>query len=196
MHERQRELALTFAQRAELVRQLVAELRESLLPRADELELPLDEWDRRVDDPRPLGVARVIVPLAAQHLPRLLDLGEREQLLEREAEQVAEPEELPQARDVGLAIEAMRAFRARRRRAEQSELLVVADRASRDADALGDLADPVVALLSYVLTPPPLDRLDACRARRRAGSTWWYLPPRSSEATAATRQRAIANTNA
>src|SRR5438034_10013776 len=89
------ELGSTLTQPAELVRQLVAELLQSLLPRPDELELALDQWNRRLHDLRPLCVARVIVPLAAQHLSRLLHLGEREELLEREAEQVTEAHQLP-----------------------------------------------------------------------------------------------------
>ena len=60
----------------------------------DELELTLDERDRALDDRRALLVGRGLGPLVAERRARLAGLGERGELLEREAEQVAKADEL------------------------------------------------------------------------------------------------------
>src|SRR3954467_13456588 len=78
--------------------------------------------------------------------PRLLGLDEALQLLERDPEQVAQPDQLLQARHLGLAERAVTALLEPGRRRQQADLLVVADRPRRRADELGDLADPIGAL--------------------------------------------------
>ena len=110
------ELGLALVERTQLLRQLVGELGEPLLACADELELPLDERNRRLDDPRALVVACALGPLVAQGGAGLFGLGERDELLEREPEQVAEPDQLLQTRDVGLGVEPVCALRACRDR--------------------------------------------------------------------------------
>src|SRR5262249_9800889 len=68
------ELGASALEPAELLRQLTAERRERLAALADQLELPLDEGDRRLDDPQTLGVIRAVRPAVAQAGPGLLGL--------------------------------------------------------------------------------------------------------------------------
>ena len=106
-----------------------------------------------LEDREAVGVAGRVVPALAQHRARLLGLDQALELLERHAEQVAQADQLLQAADVGLVVGAVTALLMGRRRRQETELLVVADRARRRADELGDLADPVALLdlhLSYL----------------------------------------------
>ena len=131
------------------------------------------------------------MPLVAERSARILRLDELDELVEREAEQVAQADQLAEARRIRLGVGALRSLRARRASAEQAELLVVADGASRDAHAFRHLADAQPATVG--------DGAHAAFSTVVSGtvaSTWWYLPPRSSEASAATRHAPIANTNA
>src|SRR5438067_5954696 len=84
------ELRPALVERAQLLRQLVGELGEPPLASTDELELPLDERNRRLDDPGALAVACARLPLVAQGGAGLFCLGEPDDLLEREPEEVAE----------------------------------------------------------------------------------------------------------
>ena len=96
------------------------------MPRADELQLCLD---------------------AAERFPEVALLGHQEasQVVQRDAEEVAQLDELAKPLDVAVAVEAVPAFLPLRA-AEQTELLVVADRARGDTGLLRNLADPVDAL--------------------------------------------------
>src|SRR5579884_2640693 len=194
------EVAAAALQPAQLRVELAGELVEPLPPCADERELPFDERDRLVDDAQALVVARRAGPAASQHRARLLGLGELDQLLEREAEQVAEPDQLLEPHDVGLGVVAVRSLRARAGRAQQPALLVVADRPRGDAHALGHLADAERPLLDRaphrVHAASSTGSSPVGAAAGEVAASWWYLPPRSSDATAATRHAAIANTNA
>src|SRR6476659_9342239 len=78
------ELGLTFSQREQFLRQLVLELGEPPLARADELELLLDERHGRFDYPGALAVARGLCPLIAQRGASLFRLRKRDELVERE----------------------------------------------------------------------------------------------------------------
>src|SRR5581483_10950032 len=77
----------------------------------------------------------------AQRGAGLLGLGELDELLERQPEQVAQPDQLLQPADIRLGIGPVRPLLTLRSRPEQPELFVVADRPRRDADALRHLAD-------------------------------------------------------
>ena len=83
------------------------------------------------------------VPARPQALAGLLDLDHLDQLLEREPEQVAQAHHLAQAGDIALGVEAMAALGPIGVAAQQSDLLVVADRARGDADGARHLADAV-----------------------------------------------------
>src|SRR5436309_2233590 len=119
------------AQPAQLRLELFAEVGKRPLPRPNERELALDERDRRVKDAPALVVGRVALPPLPELRPRLLCLRERYQLVEREAEQIAEPDQLLKTADVRVGVLTMRAFAPRAVRAEKPELLVVANRAGR-----------------------------------------------------------------
>src|SRR5690242_6149332 len=134
------QFAATTPQAPQLHLEIARELCERLLPAADERELALDVRDRLFDDPQALLVARILLPAPAQCGTRLLRLGELDELLEDQPEQVAEPDQLLQVGDVGLGIRPVGALLAIAG-AEQAELFVVADGARRDADALRNLAD-------------------------------------------------------
>ncbi len=178
-------------------RQLVRKIAERLLARLDKRELPFDQRDRRADDLRPFVVGRIARPLIAQSSAGLFGLGELDEFLEREAEQVAQSDQALQANDVRLAVEAMRALAPPGSRTQQPELLVVADRARRHADLFGHLTDPERALLhmrGHATSASMASR--TAWSTGRFSSTWWYLPPRSSDATAATRQATIAKPKA
>src|SRR4029078_5690200 len=96
--------------------------------------MPLDARNRLLHDAQALLVARILFPAAAERGTRLLGLGELHELLEREAAQVAKPDQLLAARDVRRGVRPVRALLAPGARAEQPELLVVADRARRHPD--------------------------------------------------------------
>jgi len=93
---------LTLSQREQFLGQLVLELGEPPPARADELELLLDERHSRFDDPGALAVARALSPLIAERGAGLFRLSKRDELVEREPEQVAEPDQLLQTCDVRL----------------------------------------------------------------------------------------------
>src|SRR5581483_9178449 len=116
-----REAASPLVEPAQLLLELARELVELRAARGDEVELLARELDRAVDDRDPLLVCRVAVPLVAQRCARLLGLGERDQLLERQPEQVTQADQLAQPRDVGVGVLAMRALAARVAPAEQAE---------------------------------------------------------------------------
>src|ERR1700739_2424938 len=82
--------------------------------------------------------ARALLAQVSRGALRLQQLGE---LLQGEAEQVAQADDLPHPLDVGLGVAAMFALGSLRRGIEQADLLPVADRAGRGARQLGDLAD-------------------------------------------------------
>src|SRR5581483_8913640 len=108
---------------------------------AYELELRLDVRQRRVEQAQPLRRRLRLVELPANRGPRLLRLDELLQVVEREVEQVAQPGELGQPLDVAVAVGAMLALLPLRGAGEQTDLLVVADRARRQARAFGNLTD-------------------------------------------------------
>ena len=93
----------------------------------------------RADTP---DLVRVIglLDLAPERRPRRLGLEQRRDLLQREAEQVAQAHDLAHALDVGLRVAAVLALGAVGAR-EQADLFVVADRARGGAEQLGHLAD-------------------------------------------------------
>src|SRR5581483_7562889 len=93
-----------------------------------------------LDDTEPLRLRGSRAKAPPEHRPFLLGLDELLQLVEREVEQVAEALELRQALDVCFVVEAMRSLRPLAA-GQEADLLVVADRARRDADALRHLAD-------------------------------------------------------
>jgi hypothetical protein len=80
------------------------------------------------------------VPALAQLRPRGLGVHPVAQLGERQAEQVADADQVGQAGLVLRVVETVGALLAPARR-QQAELLVVAHRARRGADAAGELAD-------------------------------------------------------
>src|SRR5205823_12977495 len=104
-----RELPPDTPQTTELRLELARELVECRLPAADERELAFDERNRLLDDPEPLLVARVFLPAASQRGARLLRLGELDELLEGEAEQFAQPDQLRVVRDDRLRVRPVRA---------------------------------------------------------------------------------------
>src|SRR5262249_33836425 len=171
-----REVTPAPAQARELVFQLGGEGSERLLPRGQQLELALDERDCRLDDLGPLLVGRALLPLAAQRGTSLLRLGQLDELLKRQPEQVAQPDQLLQPDDIGLAVEPVRALLALRLASEQAALLVVADRPRRHADAIGDLADAERALAHAASASSSVSGSTA------PASPWGYLPPGSSQA--------------
>jgi hypothetical protein len=107
--------------------------------------------ERRVEDAQPLRVRLRRVELPAQSGARLFRLDELTQVVERQVEQVAQPRQLREPLDVLLPVQPVRALRACAA-AEQADLLVVADRARRDADPLGNLADADHAATSSTST--------------------------------------------
>src|SRR5207302_1213051 len=109
-----------------LRRELVLQALELSVPRTDELQLCLD---------------------AAERLSEVALLGHQEtpQVVQRDAEEVAQLDELAKPLDVAVAVEAVPALLPLRA-AEQTELLVVANRARGDTGLFRNLADPVDAL--------------------------------------------------
>jgi hypothetical protein len=93
-------------ERTELLRELGRELVELAAAGLDELELALEDPDRRRDDLRALLVAVDAGPAVAERRPRPPPLGERGQLLERLAERVAKADELGQPADVRVGVRA------------------------------------------------------------------------------------------
>src|SRR5690349_5055585 len=124
-------------------RQLALELVEGCPARADERELCLHVAVRLGQQLLLLRRVVGVLPALAQNGARLLRLEQPLQLLERDPEQVAQPDQLAQARDLGLAVRAVAPLLEAGRRRQQADLLVVADRPRRRPDELGDLADPV-----------------------------------------------------
>src|SRR5689334_1654035 len=119
------ELPAPLVQEHELLLELGRELLEPRAPRIHELELPACDLRRTLEDRDTLLVGRVAVPLVAQRRASLFGLGQSDELLERQAEQVAEPDELAQPGDVGLRVVAVSALAARGTTCEQAKLLVV-----------------------------------------------------------------------
>jgi hypothetical protein len=97
-------------ERAQFSGELVGELGQLLLAPLDESELALDVLRRRTDDAEPVGIARTFFPLVAQGGALLLRLGEADELLEGEAKELAEPDQLSQSRDIGARVESVCAF--------------------------------------------------------------------------------------
>ena len=91
---------------------------------------------------RRTGSSTPAVPLAAQRGAGALGLDQLLQLLQRDAEQVLQAQQLGQALDVGLGVGAVGAGLAAAGDRQQADLLVVADRPRRRAGQLGDVADP------------------------------------------------------
>ena len=102
---------------------------------------------------------------------RGLGVEQHRELVEREAEQVAEPDDLAHALDVGLAVGAVLALGAVVGAGEQADLLVVADRPRRRAGELGDLSDP--------------ERLGCCRAHAATFSGRGVADARASSSCSA-----------
>jgi hypothetical protein len=146
---------LAFANRTQLLRELVRELGEPLLPCVHQLELSLSERNRCSGDPCTLVVVSALRPLVPQASAGLLGFRELHELVERQPEQVAKTDQLLQARDVGVGVEPVCTLCALVPRSEQTELFVVADRARGDPGSLGHLADPVAALLHVRAHPVP-----------------------------------------
>ncbi len=107
-----------------------------------ERELPV-QVDRGVgEQPRALrGVAAAGPPALADRPPRALGLGPVPELREGQAEELSHVQELAQALDRRVVVEAVLAVGATAVR-EQAELLVVPDEAGRRARPSGELADP------------------------------------------------------
>src|SRR5262249_53628481 len=149
---------------------------------------------RTVENRESFLVSRLAVPLVTERRPRLLGLGQRDELLERKAQQVPEPDELAEPRDVRLGVVAMRPLGTRFGAAEQSQLLVVANRPRRDADLLGHFADAERARLgrAHAASSTGSRPVGTAAGVVASRSRWWYLPPRRSDATAAIRQATIA----
>src|SRR5262249_53825297 len=127
------ELAAALVQVSELLDQLGGEFVQRVPARVDQFELLLDELPRTVEHCDTFLVSPPAVPPIPERRPRLLGLGQRDELLERQAQQVPQPDELAEPRDVRLGVVAMRPFGTRFGAAEQSQLLVVANRPRRDA---------------------------------------------------------------
>ena len=96
-------------------------------------------------DLRVLGLAELAPDLSAGRL----GLEQLRQLLEREPQQVAEPDDLARSARRPPACRAVLARSRSARARQQADLLVVADRARRRAGQLGDLADPQRARWRY-----------------------------------------------
>src|SRR5581483_10132707 len=110
-------------------------------PAPDEVELRLEVGQRLLERGAPLLGFGGRVEAAPRVRPHLFGHDHRPELVEREAEQVAQARDLAQALDVGLRVHAVLALLALDAR-QQAELLVVADRPRRHSRALCDLADP------------------------------------------------------
>ena len=118
--------------------------------------------------------------LAAELGAGALGLEQLRQLLERQAEQIAQADDLPDPLDVGLGVERGACPRARSApRAEQPDLLVVADRPRRGAGQLGDLADPQ-------------RRVDRGARRRERRSAWRWRSSAAAATVGPRRQRLAA----
>ena len=83
------------------VDQLGLQLLKLMTAPADQLELDRDVTERLVDDPPSLGGVSGLGPLAPQAGPRGLGLEQLGELVERQPEQVTEPDDLANAIDVG-----------------------------------------------------------------------------------------------
>src|SRR5689334_12601929 len=122
--------------------QLGLELLDLGAATGDELELTIEVPRGLLEDRgAPAGAGMPVVPLVAQRRARVLRLDDLAQLLERQAEQLLEPQRVAQPLHVLLGVGAVLAGLALARRAEEADLLVVADRARCRADRPGDLAD-------------------------------------------------------
>src|SRR4051794_10684854 len=135
------ELALARAHPAAACDQLGLEPGDLVAAVADELELPVQVAQRLGED---LAAARRVVDsaeLAPQRRAGLLRLDQLLELLERDAEQLAQAQQLAQALHVLVAVGAVPAALAPLRVGQEPDLLVVADRARRGAGQLRELAD-------------------------------------------------------
>ena len=141
------ELGVEVVQLAEAFLERIGELCKRLLSCAHQCELSLDQRSRLLHDPQPLRIVGSLLPPVPQTRPRVFGLGELDQLLERQAEQIAEPDQLLQARDVRIAVEPVCALRPLVVAAEQSKLFVVPNRARCDPDPFGHFADSVCLLV-------------------------------------------------
>lgn len=161
------QLTATLVEGVELFAELAGELAERAHAHLDQLELPLHELDRAVDDARALGVGRGVRPLVAEGSPCLLGLDESDQLFEREPEEVAEAGELAQPFDVCVGVAAVLSLGAIGVEGKEAELFPVANRARRESDELRDLADPVRTLLR-----PRAQAASSTASRAAPSSTW------------------------
>src|SRR5439155_12744506 len=108
----------------------------------DQLELTPDQGQGLLEDLAAAhGILDATVPLAAKRGAGVLGLDQLAKLLERQAEQLLEPQQLLEPLDVGFRVEAVRT-RLAAGGGEQADLLVVADRPGCSAGAPGDPADP------------------------------------------------------
>src|SRR3954454_18911702 len=114
-------------------RQLGLEPLELCLARAHELELVGDVLERLLQDLPLLGGVVGVLPALAQSGARGLGLDEPLQVVEREPEQVAQADQLPEPLDVLARVQPPLARDAVRDLGKQADLLVVADRARRRA---------------------------------------------------------------
>ena len=140
---RRGQLAQQFAHPLAPRDQLVFELGDLVAAAPHQLQLAGDVAERLLED---LAAAHrvldAVVPLAPQRRPGALGLDQLLQLLERDAEQVLQPQQLGEPLDVGLGVGAVGARLAAAGGRQQADLLVVADRPRRRPGQLGDVADP------------------------------------------------------
>ena len=127
-------------------------------------------WPERLLEhlPLPDRVLDPLLPLAPQRGAGALGGDQLAELLERDAEQLAQPEQLAEPLDVLLAVGAVGAGLALLLGGEQPDLLVVADRPRRGPGELGDVADPVAASRSC-RAPGPVAGSSTSAARRSSG---------------------------
>ncbi len=111
------------------VEQLTLELLELAPAVLNEIELGADVAERLVEDPPADGGILGRLPLAAQPGAGSLGLEQLRELLEREPEQVLEPDDLLDPIDFAGGVAAVLSLLALGRAGQQPDLLVVADRA-------------------------------------------------------------------
>ena len=100
--------------------QLVLEPLQGLIPGADQLELRIDVFERLLEDRAPLLRLAGTLPARLEGLVDLLGRKQASELVEGDAEQVPEADQLLEAGDVRVAIEPVLTFLVLRLRAEQS----------------------------------------------------------------------------
>src|SRR5205807_802251 len=121
--------------------ELGLELLELAVPRANQIELSRDVTKRFLEDPPARILVFGEVVLAAELGASGLGIEQLRQLLQREAQQVAQADDLADAVHVSGRVPTVLALDAVNRAREHPDLLVVADGPRRRAGQLGDLAD-------------------------------------------------------